>query len=301
MAAQGILISIAEDQDGKSPRVLTEDGGLPVGDDPAAFDRTIANFDAAFETSQAGTTGLGVFVQDQTTPALIIKANKVVQQTTLAVTAVQDAYTVTLTDATGFTTSNSIILTSATGNRYFFADIIGVAGNVITLDSPIDYAFESGQLVSSVVTNMAVNGSTTPEVFGLRGAEPPSGIDLVVDVTRLIFTMKTDSPVSLATFGNLTRLTRGFLVRHVNGVKNKVFNVKDNAEIAQLMYDFTVYEATNPSQGQDGLVARLTFGGQSKIGVVIRVASLEDLHFIIQDNLSGLQLFEIIIEGHVVQ
>lgn len=67
------------------------------------------------------------------------------------------------------------------------------------------------------------------------------------------------------------------------------------------MYDFTVYEASNPSQGIDGFCGRLTFGGQSKLGVVLRVGPDENLQLIVQDDLSYLVDFEIMLEGHVVQ
>ena len=73
-----------------------------------------------------------------------------------------------------------------------------------------------------------------------------------------------------------------------------------NAEIAGIMFDMNIYSAANPQQGFDGLNARLTFGGQSKLGVVIRIASGEDLQLIVQDDLTGLLAFEIMIEGHIV-
>lgn len=37
---------------------------------------------------------------------------------------------------------------------------------------------------------------------------------------------------------------------------------KDNAEIAGIMYDWNPFAATNPAQGTDGFVARLTFGSE---------------------------------------
>jgi hypothetical protein len=55
------------------------------------------------------------------------------------------------------------------------------------------------------------------------------------------------------------------------------------------------------AQGQFGTGARITFGGQSKHGVVIRLSELDALQFIVQDNLTGLTSLKIVAEGHEVQ
>ena len=89
-------------------------------------------------------------------------------------------------------------------------------------------------------------------------------------------------------------------MRKVDGEQRNIFNAKTNGELANLMYDFDIEAATNPQQGQDGFTGRMTFGGQSKMGVVIRLGQGEDLQMLIQDNLSSLEILEIICEGHIV-
>ena len=65
-------------------------------------------------------------------------------------------------------------------------------------------------------------------------------------------------------------------------------------------YDWTPYLATNPQQGQDGFLFRLTFAGMNKLGVAIRLNPGEDLQFLVQDDLSGITVLEVTAEGHVV-
>lgn len=67
------------------------------------------------------------------------------------------------------------------------------------------------------------------------------------------------------------------------------------------MYDLSAADAVNPNQGQNGWIGRMTFGGQSKMGVVIRLPIGDDVEFIVQDNLTGIELLEIVAEGHIVE
>ena len=135
----------------------------------------------------------------------------------------------------------------------------------------------------------------------------PPGVDLDVDITRLIFKCTCTSAVDLTTFANFTRLVNGLVLRRRNAVYENIFNVKDNGELAGIMYDFDVAAATNPQQGIDGFTGRLTFAGSSKIGVAIRLPVGDDLQFLIQDDLLTAQstetitLFEIVAEGHLVE
>lgn len=64
------------------------------------------------------------------------------------------------------------------------------------------------------------------------------------------------------------------------------------------MFDFDIQSAIG--QQQDGFTGRLTFGGQSKMGVVIRLNQGEDLQMLVQDDLSTLDSLSIICEGHTV-
>jgi len=238
-------------------------------------------------------------LQDQTTPILIVPANKVSNTTTLTTTIAKGDMTIDVDTTTGFVAGVFIVLANATENRYMTARQVGaIAGSTVTLDTPVDFEYPAGTQITNGSTNLGVNGAVTTQVFSLRASDP--GLPLIVDITRMIFTCTTATAVDMSTFGDLAALTNGLVLRRVDGTYNNIFNVKTNGEIASLMYDFQVYDATNPQQGQDGFVSRLTFAGQNKIGVTLRIGPDEDVELLIQDDLSGLTDFTVMFEGHVV-
>ena len=251
-----------------------------------------------------GGQALDVALQDQTTDAIIVYFNQVHDSTALAV-AVPDITTdpriIVVDSATGIIVGSYIILFDPTSVRFSTFFVTAVNGVNITLDSPIDFEYPIGTSVDVAIVDMSVNGSVTPQVFGLRGVGTPPGIEVSFDVTRIIFTCIAASPVSLSLFADLSALTNGLLLRSRNARIKNIFNVKDNREIQGLMFDFTPSVATNPAQGEDGFVSRLTFAGQNKIGVAIRLPIGEDLEIWVQDNLLGITSFRIRAEGHIVE
>jgi hypothetical protein len=247
--------------------------------------------------------GMDVNIQDQTSPVLIVRANKVNKTTALTATPALDDATITVGTTTGFINGAFIVLADITSNRYStFKQVGAVAGNVVTLDSPIDFAYPIATTVVTTGTdNMVSNGSATTQIFSLRASDP--GIPLIVDITRVILTCTCTTAVSLATFGDLPALAKGLVLRRVDGTYQNIFNVKSNADITNIVYDWVPYVATNPAQGRNGFSARLTFGGQEKLGSVIKLGPGDDLQFLVQDDLvtaaTMLTLYGTF-EGHVV-
>jgi hypothetical protein len=245
--------------------------------------------------------GLDVNIQDQTSPILITELNRITNTTALTNAVAIDDKTVVIDTTTGFVDGTHITIADDVSNRYSIYHQVGaVAGKTISLDRPIDYAFPAGTQITAGTHEMAVNGSVTPVIFSVRSGDTPTGLNVYVDITRIIFKCITATAVDLTTFGDLARLTNGLVLRRVDGTYSNIFNCKDNGELAGIMYDFSVAQATNPVQGVDGFTGRLTFGGQNKIGVVVRIGPGEDLQAIVQDDLSGLTSFSIVAEGHVV-
>jgi hypothetical protein len=256
---------------------------------------TISGMDGGFSSKE-----LDVHVGDQTTPIIIAPFSNRTNDTTLAITAAQYAYTFTVADATGIAIGSYLTLFHPPSVRFSQFYCTAITGPLVTVDSPMDFAYPAGTYVDIGTTEMAVDGSRTPKVFGLRGVGSPPGIELEVDITRVIFSCITATPVDLSLFGDLARLTRGLLLRKRDGTTWNIFNVKDNKELSGIMYDWTPFAASNPSQGVDGFSGRLTFAGPSKIGVASRLKLGEDLEILVQDNLSGLTSFSIVAEGHIV-
>lgn len=239
--------------------------------------------------------------QDETTDVIIVNFNKVTNSTTLNGAISLNAKTIIVTSATGISTGTYIILFDPSSVRFTTFYVTGVAGTTITLDSPVDFAYPDGTFVDVAITDLAVDGSSTTQVFGLRGIGTPPGVELTFHVTRILFHCICASPVDLSLFGDLSALSNGLLLRSRNNRVKNIFNVKTNGELGNIMYDWTPFLATNPAQGVDGFVARLTFGSPGKMGVVVGLPIGEDLELHVQDNLSGLTDLHVIAEGHIVE
>ena len=248
------------------------------------------------------TKTVDVNVQDQTSPSLIIKFNRVTNETSLAAAVNIDDRIISVVDATGIIENSYLIIFSGDDDRYFICSVTGVSGTDISVDSPLDFAFSSGSNVHVATTDLSVDGSSTPVVFGIRGSGETEAVNVAIDITRVVFSCIADSAVDYSLFADISKLTNGLVLRHRKlDSKYNIFNVKSNREIAGIMYDFDILSASNPAQGVDGFKGRLTFAGQNKIGVVKRLRPGEDLEVIISDDLSGITEFEMIAEGHVVE
>ena len=241
---------------------------------------------------------LPVKIQDATTPLVIIPLHQYQGESTIAVEAAIDTYTITLADATGFVDGNLIGISDPNNLQVYFGRQVGApAGNVISLDRPLDFTYSVGLIVTRNSTNMGVDGSVTPQKFGLRQGLKPT-LELYADVVRVLPTMYTTTTPNLGAFGNITGgITNGVTLRKRDGNRVNIFNFKDNGEFAGLAYDMQFLSAIGG--GQDGLTGRLTFGGQSKMGAVVRIGPEEDLELIVRDDLSSLTKFEIMAEGSI--
>lgn len=245
---------------------------------------------------------LEVILQNQISKPVVFYFTQVVgMPTTVAVTAAVDDVMVTITDTSNCTTNGYIGFFNADDpldNRAFFASTLAITGNVVHLDTPLDFEFQVGDTAACLDRELDIDGSATNQIFSIQVG---SAANQSIDITRIMVTMLTGSAVSLATFGDLAALTKGCVLRRTNGTTVNIFNIKSNGDLANLCYDYLPLQATNPSQGQDGALFRYTFAGTDKHGVAIRLDPGDRLDFIIQDNISSLTQFRIIGEGHYVE
>jgi len=244
--------------------------------------------------------GLDVNIQDQHTPAIIASMSNEQASTLLATQLQIDDYSFDVDNITGFAIGQYLSLFNIAANRFYLAEILNIAGVTITVDTPLDFAYPIGTFVTGGTRNMNVDGSVTPVIFGLRNTD--QAIGSTFDITRILFSCTTDTAVDLSKFGDIVGgLTRGIVFRKKDGVYRNIFNVKSNQGFDNIMYDWKPYAKSKPNEGIDGFTGRLTFGGQSKIGVTVRLAPGEDIQLIIQDNLESLINFSAIAEGHTVE
>jgi len=241
---------------------------------------------------------IDVVVQDSTSPILIVHFSNIVGETDITSPLSLDDYTVDVTSVTGMVVGHLLTVYNVAEDRVYFGNILSIDTLTVTLDTPLDFPFPAGSIVTFGITNMNVNGSVTPQIFGVRNPQA-ADIPSSVDVVRIVFNCLTDTAPILTDFGDIAAgLLRGVVIRRVDGTYQNVFNVKTNSDIKNIAFDFDIEVASGTAK--DGFTSRLTFGGWSKMGAVIRIGENEDLQCIIQDDLTSLVEFEIIAEGSFV-
>lgn len=252
------------------------------------------------ETSERGSRGVAVYVQDQTTGVLDLPFLRQKNLATLAANTVVNSRTITLQAGHNAVVGDTIEIADTTNGSWFIqATILTVAVNTITVATPINriYTVANSAVVISERT-MNVNGSVTPQVFSVDPLPIQEG-----DIVRLICTMTDNVAMDFETFGGLPKLTNGLVIRVNNGdgTYRIIQNFKSNGDIER--YSFDVRYAVNNGGGVRGFSARMTFGGWDKHGVVIRLDGSrgEKLEAVVQDDLTGLLSMDWMAQGSEVQ
>jgi len=254
----------------------------------------------------AGRESYDTYIQDQTTDPIILRFNKITNSTTLAADIALHARQITLSDATGVSVGSYLILFNNTVGKVMPCVVTDITGSpTVLIDRPSDYAFPAGTNVDVTVVSMAQNGTLAEQVFGLRGPAQPTAVAVDLDINEIRLFCIATTAVDLELFGNITALTNGLLVRSRNGGYKNIATMKSNAEILGAFGNWTPYTATNPAQGVDGFVAKLTFNGQNNHGVAKRLGPGEDLELVFDEDFTAFAppnaLLEAVAIGHVVQ
>lgn len=213
-------------------------------------------------------------------------------QTTLASNATLNGTTIVVTSATGITTDKAINLSQ--GNRIFQSLVKNVSGTTITLASPLDYAFTTGATVCSGNWNLNQDGSTTPVTFKIQA--PPN---VKFHITAVSITMTDDATMDDSKFGSLTALTNGLVARRVDGSTANYFLVTNNAGFYQAGYA-TDYPTKVPA-GVYSFRARKDLRATNGNVISLDGATLDQLQFIVRDNLTALNEITVVAHGHIVE
>jgi hypothetical protein len=282
-------------------------------------DKEIAKFDDADrvrvaiedsdgQTMQFNTRGhQEVEIASQITPPFVnhfYKLNDGWTDTTAE--AVVESSIISVTDATAAVVGGSIIVSDVVNARFYTGHVLAINTLDITVDKPIDYPYASGSDVAFASHDMNVLGTlANPVVFGIRLAEPPASPQTTIelDITRVLHTMITTDLGDLADFGDIEGgITNGIVLRkkYSNGTFGNILNLKTNGDFALVAYDFDRFIAGNPGIGVNGQKWRLTFGSEGKMGTVIRVGPLEDLQWVVQDDLTTILSYLNMAEGALV-
>jgi hypothetical protein len=249
------------------------------------------------ETKDRGTIGKqAVNIRAKTTRPLDLFFGQLGNLTTTSVQAEIDDTTLTLTSTTGFVAGTRVGVFSATdADAFYLGTQIGApSGNIITLDTPIDQVLAAGSAVAASSIDLAVDGSVTTQHFqiGPVGGESTQ----TVNITRILGHLLDSTAMDDSLFGGLPALTNGVVLRHNNHKIENIWNVKTNADLALICFDFRY--STRAPGGQFGCNFRNTYGGTSRHGVVIDLQPGDFLEILIQDDLTGLDEFQMMAQGY---
>ena len=257
------------------------------------------------EVSGRGSIGVPVYVQDQTSPVITTPFLQDRSNSTLAVDAVVGSNDITLTTGHGTVVGEEIEIALDGSSLYMQSEVLAVNVDVVTLDSPVNYPYPAnGTTVVRSTKSMLVNGSIiAPQIFSVLPLASQSG-----DMVRIILEIRGQPGQSMdfTTFGSDPALLNGCVLRVNNGdgTYKNLFNFKSNSDFLEQGYDYSFLE---PKGGNSitGFTSRVTWGGQSKHGVVIRLdGSLgESIEVVIQDDLAsgGNTRFHLTAQGHELQ
>lgn len=245
--------------------------------------------------------GLDVNIQDQTTVTLdrrMLQASG--SPFTLNASTTAGATTFVTTAATGLVAGDAIFI--AEGNRSYTGEVSAATGgapDTVTMRVPIPIVFTASAYVTKVLDDMGASSTGTiasPDTFLIS-----NGGTVPIDITRIMVKMVTGSPPIFTDFGDIAGgLTNGVVLRKYDSANTNYQNIahwKDNSDMAECMYNFELLTALGV--GVDGLKGRMSFGGQSNHGVVIRLEEDDQLQLLIQDDISALTSFRIMVQGHL--
>lgn len=237
-----------------------------------------------------------VSIQDQTTEIIDLYMVNLDDAVTPTITAPADIddKVISVDATTGITAGDAINISE--NGRTFQAIVLSVTGTSITFNAPLDMAVTASAVVQVGKWDMAVDGSTEPKIYRVT---PPAGATW--DIVRMTVGITASAEMDDSTFGPLTALYNGVVLRVVDGQTKNIFVASDNGGFAERCGG-AVYPAKVPS-GVYAFRARRTFGGQDKNGVVVRLSAGDSLEFIVQDNLADVTFtkFACVVQGHAVQ
>lgn len=236
--------------------------------------------------------GIDVQVQDQYSEMVNYYMRNLIRQLTV-VTAVINTYTIEVTDASLVTAGNSVCIQQ--GLRSFQAGILSKLGNVLTLDTPLDFTFTTDATLYECSFAMNVNGSVTPVSFVLN---PAAGVK--ADIYGISIMMIDSTGMDDSKFGGSTALTKGIVLRKRNTIHRTYFNCKTNGELKLVLGSVNPY-TDKAGGGKYGFNAYYDFKSNNGVSIRLDGDLDESLEMLIQNDLTGLDDMKVFVHGHFVE
>lgn len=231
-------------------------------------------------------------IQDNQAELIGLKAVMHLGNITLSQGYLKGTQSVVLVGGHGVVVGNLVMFEE--GGYTFQATALSVATNTIGLDTMLDRDFTTSAVCYRCSDAMNVNGSVTPVVFSVK---PPLGSKW--DIYGCSMGMLDNTVMDDGTFGGIAALTKGIVLRKMDGVYKNIFNIKINGDFA-FRCDEVRYSDKPPSGTFYGINVKKTFANRH--GIVIRLdsATNDALELVVQDNLTGLISFKMAAWGHAV-
>jgi len=283
----GMPITVASDQEGSDPRIVTETEPLPI----ALFDgygNPIESLDGAINMHAADVhhAVYNQFLHFDTATV-----------TTLSVAATAGDYIINFTDASVFAVGDEIQLENGNLEPMFF-NILAIAVNAVTLDTPINFDHPTGADVNKVYTNLAQAGLTTaaslaaPVTFTTH---VPEGF--IVHVTSMSIIMTDGSAMDFTKFGGMAALTNGCVLRaQSDGRMGHYTNWKSNFDMDSDAFPVRYQEKVGG--GDYGLSAVYDITDATGAIVYLDGSLTDRFEILIRDDLTNLINFRIKLQGH---
>lgn len=245
-----------------------------------------------------------VAIQDQTTAIIDLHLTKFIDDATILLQTAIDDVVIRIQVLTTPLVGDLLCLKETAGEAFYQGAIVSVTPVLgddydVGLDTPLDFPFSVLDDATLDTDNLAVNGAIAPVTFRVSAEGLADNVEW--DVVRTMASVIGTSVMDDGLFGDLPALTKGIVIRTSNGIEKNIFNAKTNGDVKLHAFDLR-YSERAPA-GQTGMSFRRTFGGQDKNGVVARiVANLGDgFDCIVQDDLTGLTNFTMVVQGHIVE
>ena len=211
--------------------------------------------------------------------------------------------TVTLTITSGVTLGDTVInvvstvgvnvgdvITFYEGTRFYQSLVMATTETSVTVGSPIDYAYTTSTLIEVGLWNMAIDGSTTTQIFSIKS--PP---DSDVDIHSINCSITDSSEMDSGKFGGIPQLSKGIIFRFVNSIKKNLALVVNNLGFWEIGFDIA-YDDKAPA-GTYGFKARRHIPTVN--GVILKLVGDGEFQVHIQDDLTDLDLLACSINGNV--
>ena len=287
MSKNGILISVASDQDGATPRIVTETEPFPVG-----------VFDA--DGNPVGSLGGALNVHDAD-PHHAVYNQFLHYDTTTTTTLSADVSAgenqLNFTSAAAFVVGDEIKIENGSLEP-LFPTIRVIVANLVTIDTPITFDHQAGADITKVHTNMAEAGLTTAASLSAPVAftsHVPSGT--IVHLTNMSIIMTDSNAMDFTTFGGIAALANGCVLRaKSDGFIGGYTNWKRNFDMDSDAFPVRYLEKVGG--GEHGLSA--TYQIKSNTGAVVYLDGTKGDNFqlLAQDPLEGNTNFRIKLQGH---